>query len=403
MAKKIKRPTSEFGSQLRHLRKQRKITMKALAEAVGVSESYISRLESGERHPDKDLILGLGEQLFPEGNPTALDKLLVAADYTPLNIDQFTGRDELIQHFQSALEAQPDNFQLYNALVISLIRQGKHSQARQKIEAGLAAYDDSIHLQVLMGAMELLEGRYETALTYQQEAIKALRQHPDASERLFLKPHNMLLNLGVIYFMQGYAAIDRYLESQQESDFESARTELQQAASSLQEALQLAPDDIYIQDEYARVCFNQAYLQAAAGQSADYAPVIAAFEEVVNSEQKYRLNYSDLLESTLFLIHAYAKAGDFAAAETRIHLVESCLPNYWMVHYIKACLCNLRYSADPQPEWIQRGLRALERALQIPEASNRSRSEAPHDPDLEHLRQQAPSQFKKLLALEARS
>lgn len=403
MAKKIKRPTSEFGSQLRQLRKQRKITMKTLADAVGVSESYISRLESGERHPDKDLILGLGEQLFPEGNPTALDQLLVAADYTPLNIDQFTGRDDLIQHFQSALEAQPDNFQLYNALVISLIKQGKHSQARQKIEAGLATYDDSIHLQVLMGAMELLEGHYDTALTYQQEAIAALKQHPEAAERLFLQPHNMLLNLGVIYFMQGYEALDRYLESRQKTDFETARAQLLQAVASLQEALQLAPDDIYILDEYARVCFNQADLQAAAGQSADYAPVIAAFEQVINSEQKYRLNYSDLLESTLFLIHAYAKAGDFASAETRIHLVESCLPNYWMVHYIKACLYSLRYHTDPQPDWIQRGLRALERALLIPETSNRSRSEAPHDPDLEYLRQQAPSQFKKLLALEARS
>jgi len=401
VGKKTNRPKSEFGEQLRTLRKKCKVTMKALADQLGVSESYISRLESGERHPDKELILKMAPILFPEGDQVKLDKLLVAADYTPLSLDQFTGQDDLVHHFQQTLEQQPENFQVYNALVLSLIKQGRLKVARDKIQAGLQTYDDSIHLQVLLGSLELLEGRYDTALLYQQEAIQALAKHPEQAERLFLQPHNMLLNLGVIYFMQGYAAIDDFLETQADSAYHLAHEQLTAAAAALHKALKLAPDDIYILDEYARVSFNLAYLQASAGHRASYAEAIQAFEAVVNSEEKARLNYTELLESTLFLVHAYAKDQNFVAAESRIHLVECCLPNYWMVHYVKACLYNLKYAADPNPDWIQRGLRSLERALKTPDKANRAREEAPHDPDLAHLRAQAPAYFKNVLKLEA--
>lgn len=403
MGKKKNRSSSAFGQKLRELRKKRKITMKHLADQLGVSESYISRLESGERHPDKELILKLGPILFPEGDQIELDNLLIAADYTPLNLEQFTGRDDVIHHFQEVLDQDPENFRVFNALVLSLIKQGNLKAARDKIQKGLSQFDDSIHLQVLMGTLEMAHGRYDTALTYHQEAIKAFEQSSADHELDSVNKINMLLNLAVIYFMKGYELIDDFLRSGEDALYREARNNLLQASDSLKEALQLDAEDIYVLDEYARVQFNLSYLDESAQKKVNYGSSIAAFEQVVHSEEKARLNYSELIESSLFLVHAYAKSQNFVAAEQHIHIIECCLPNYWLVHYIKACLYSLKFVTDRQEKWLELGFRALGRALAIQDKGNRSRDEALYDPDLVCLRQSAPERFNKMLKLEAKS
>lgn len=51
---------------LRHIRKQRGMTMKQLGELTGLSESYISLLENMERRPSVDAAKKIAEVLeFP--------------------------------------------------------------------------------------------------------------------------------------------------------------------------------------------------------------------------------------------------------------------------------------------------------------------------------------------------
>ena len=50
---------SAVGPRLRALRRQRDITLAALAEATGISVSTLSRLESGQRRPTLELLLPL--------------------------------------------------------------------------------------------------------------------------------------------------------------------------------------------------------------------------------------------------------------------------------------------------------------------------------------------------------
>ncbi|KAB1139334.1 helix-turn-helix transcriptional regulator, partial [Streptomyces luteolifulvus] len=47
------------GPRLRSLRRKRGITLAALAETTGISESTLSRLESGGRKPNLELLLPL--------------------------------------------------------------------------------------------------------------------------------------------------------------------------------------------------------------------------------------------------------------------------------------------------------------------------------------------------------
>ncbi|MDQ1910281.1 helix-turn-helix transcriptional regulator [Paenibacillus sp. GD4] len=52
-----------FGQQLQHLRKQRDMTLRKLAEKSGVSYSLIQSIERDERVPTKEAILSLARAL----------------------------------------------------------------------------------------------------------------------------------------------------------------------------------------------------------------------------------------------------------------------------------------------------------------------------------------------------
>ncbi len=400
MSKKQGRDTSAFGAQLRALRKHRKITMKKLAENLSVSESYISRLESGERYPDKELILKMGPLLFPEGNAIELDRLLIAADYTPVNLEHKTGHDNVVEHFQKMIDQNADNFRAYNALIILLIKQGKLTAAQQRIEAGFKHFDNSIQLVVLKAALKLVEGHFEQAIVLQKEALTLFKISTPSTE-LFIKESDLLYNLGDMYFAQGYATVDRYLQHRHLDDYTLAKDQLGLAFEVLQEALVQEPNDILILDEHAKVSFNQAYLEESAGKKASYTHSIEAFKRVIHSEHKHLLNYSNLMESMLSLVHAYAKSGQFDVAQIYIDIVECCLPNYWLVHYIKACVYGLLFLEKAQESDYRLGMKSLERALLSEDANNRARQEAPYDPDLAPLKNHNKKAFKTLMNLEA--
>ena len=70
---RVGRVLSGLGAKIRRARRDREMTLEALAEASGTSVAHISRLESGERQPSLDgllrLAFGLGvpfEELFGE-------------------------------------------------------------------------------------------------------------------------------------------------------------------------------------------------------------------------------------------------------------------------------------------------------------------------------------------------
>ena len=78
-----------FGSKLKELRKNHKLTQQQLAERVGVSKSVISYYESGDRYPSYDILVKIA-RIFH----TSTDFLL---DISRENIIDVTGlsRDEI--------------------------------------------------------------------------------------------------------------------------------------------------------------------------------------------------------------------------------------------------------------------------------------------------------------------
>ncbi|RSN69969.1 MULTISPECIES: helix-turn-helix domain-containing protein [Actinomadura] len=61
MSEPIEDVLAGVGERLRRLRREREVTLSALAESTGISVSTLSRLESGKRRPSLELLLPLAQ------------------------------------------------------------------------------------------------------------------------------------------------------------------------------------------------------------------------------------------------------------------------------------------------------------------------------------------------------
>jgi transcriptional regulator with XRE-family HTH domain len=387
---------SPFSRRLSVLRKEKGLNMEKLAQAIAVSKSYISLLEAGERQPSREVVLKLAEVLFPEGNSNACDELLILAGFAPRNNDAAAAYRDAISTYEQSLIQMPQDFSTYLRLVFALIKAGRLTQAQEKIQQGLQLFSEGVQLQALLSSLELSRGNYAAALLNQETAIQTYEMHPERSN-LGIRAADLHFNLGAIYFLRGYDSLGSFLAENKPEERQQALTNFAQAAEKFEYALKLCPEDVFICDEYARLSFNQAFLLDEVESKRYWERTIEGFKQVLISPDKQNLGQQTLLESGAFLAHAYAKSGRFDEAELTLGLLDSFNPGYWLTHYIEACFCSLHYGQDSQKKWLDRGLKALQTALKSNKGNNPTRSEARHDPDLNHLRNARKREFAQIL------
>src|SRR5262245_32315266 len=94
----------DFGERLRELRKQQGLTLRELAESVGVDFTYLSKIENGKAGylPGADTIRELAEVLKVD----ALE-LLRIADKVPPEMQSFVANAKARRFLQRAKEASP--------------------------------------------------------------------------------------------------------------------------------------------------------------------------------------------------------------------------------------------------------------------------------------------------------
>lgn len=389
---------SPFSRRLSVLRKEKGLNMEKLARSIAVSKSYISLLEAGERQPSREVVLKLAEVLFPGGNGNARDELLILAGFAPVNSDAAAAYRDAVATYEQSLSQHPEDFSTYLRLVYALIKAGRTAQAQEKIQQGLQLFSEGVQLQSLLSTLELSRGNYDAALLNQETALRSYEMHP-AQAQLDIRAADFHFNLGAVYFLRGYDALGRFLAEKDEADRNTALADFAQAAAKFESAMAMAPDDVFICDEYARLSFNQAFLLDSQSSQVYWERTIHYFKRVLISPNKQQLGQQTLMESGAFLAHAYTKSGRFSEAELTLGLLDSFNPGYWLVHYIDACFCSLSYAHDPQKSWLDRGLKALQSAFEANSGNNPARAEARHDPDLNHLRQARKRDFARILNL----
>jgi transcriptional regulator with XRE-family HTH domain len=116
----------KFGERLRKLRKTKGLTLRALAEAVDVDFSYLSKIENGKAGylPGADLIRALAETLGTD--PL---ELLQLADKVPPEVETIAADATARRFLQRASEiASPDD---WDALLGLLERRHKGRERKE--------------------------------------------------------------------------------------------------------------------------------------------------------------------------------------------------------------------------------------------------------------------------------
>lgn len=382
-----------FSLRLRALRKQSQLKMDQLAEAVGVSKSFISLLESGGRQPSREVVLNLSEALFAalsdheaDGHDKLRDELLILAGFMPVNPRAVNAYRDTLLVYQQALAENPDDFRLFSRWLLALIRAERQEEAYTHIQEGLQRFQETAYMQCLLAHLELSKGNYEAALINQESALKHVQQQPAPH----LTEADLIFNLGAIHFLMGH-------KSMREGETKSALGHYEHAIESMENSLARADSDIYVLDEYARLLFNRAYLTQ---ESAHWEQTIQAYRRVLIDPKKAALGVSALRESAAFLAHAYTQNQDFATAELTLGLLSAFQADYWLVNYLQACLYTAMFKSSQHDPWLDRALQALAESLK--QSPDRVREEALHDSDLQLLRECRAKDFNRLLKEKTR-
>lgn len=388
--KQILEGKSPFSMRLASLRKEKGLNMDSLAQQVGVSKSYISLLESGGRQASRDVVLQLAKVLADSDADKLRDELLILAGFAPVNTRAIAAYQDAIAVYEQTLLTEPNNFKLYSRLIMALIKANRQAQAQERIQQGLLQFKDVVQLQSLLAQLELSKGNFDAALINQETA---LRQFDLPGQSTQVSQSDLIFNLGAIHFLRGYEALGHYLQDHLETAKQDSLDYFAAAETHFVKALQLAPEDVYVLDELARLRFNQAYLRQS---SEAWQKTIQTYRQLLTSPLKHNLGSQPLMESAAFLAHAYTKNKEFDQAELTLGLLSAFNPGYWLVHYLEACLHSQRFEVQNNPMDLDSALAALTRAF-ASEGHEQARAEALNDPDLQALRTVRQAEFTKLL------
>jgi len=159
-----------FGQKLLTLRQKKGLSKESLSQGAGVSTTYISLLENGERQPSREMVLKLAQTFFPEGNGTALDDLLLLAGFSPLHAQSPILQQDLVEIYAQAVAEDGQDFKAFSTFIISLLKQGRNEQAQAQLQQGFQTFNQRIQLQSLLAMLELSKGQAADAILTQQLA-----------------------------------------------------------------------------------------------------------------------------------------------------------------------------------------------------------------------------------------
>lgn len=369
LARKKNRVLNEtpLSQRVSNLRKNARLTMTALAEQVGVTPSYISLLEAGERQPSREIVLRLGELFFEGKDVAALDELLVLAGFSPTRYELQIEYQDTLSVYHDILRQNPADFKTYTAMTRLLIREQRVTEAEDKILAGMKCFTEAFQLQALMAHYQLCLNNFEAASHSQQNAIGLY-----AKKGALLNPldqSDLLINQGVIHFLWAMSLLK---ERQALTKKDAVHTQLASICEHLtlasdyyQQASNFSPTDIFLLDEHVRICFNLAEFCTSQSSLSAWQAVIDKMLIVICSEDAAQLGLDSIRELQALMAHTYGKCGKFTEARTIIGMLQSTGANDWFIYFVKACHFCMRSQAESNAQLLSDALTALAKAASL--------------------------------------
>lgn len=379
-----------FGTRLQTLRREYKLTQIDLSEHAQLSKSYISFLESGIRHPSRDVVLRLSETICPQ-NTAIRDELLILAGFTPIDMP-------VTVSIQSP-PYLPDDFKSFLSYVLHLIRQKEFEQAENQIQQGFTRFKLTAQMQTLLAHLELARGSFEQAVLFQNTAIQHYHLSPSEHDK-GLSLVDFILNLGVMYFLwadQALFAATGQSAKQSALLRQQAQLRYQQALETYQRGLELDDHHLYLLDEIGRVHINLADLMNVQEARTHWRQAIIALRKVLAHPNKHELNSPTLRETAAFLALAYAKNQEFEAAFLVLDTLNIDKHRQWSVFYIYACCACLAFEHNQQTEWLTSALIALSKAFEYDQTATEEQLKSDIERDLKALKQYQAKELEKVI------
>ncbi len=373
-----------FGEKLQFLRKAQGLTQIDLSNLSQLSKSYISFLETGIRHPSREVVLRLAEVLGADTVPEVREELLLLAGFTVEN------PADLKTNPNASGKSLRKDFYSFLQYTLQLIRQGSYERAQQNIEQGFQKFQKPAQMQTLLAHLELAQNHFEQAILLQKTALQHAHLSSGDQER-GLTEVDLRLNLGVMFFLWGDQA--SFADPPQP---QAAYQRYAQALQEFERGLAQEPQHLYLLDEAGRVHFNLAEVSPPEETLRHWQGCIQRFRSVLSHPAKQQLSADILSESAAFLALAYSKTQQFEMAGLVLDILSLNGPDDWLLHYIQACYHSLFYRFAQDPHQCERGLFSLKQAVQLDPAA-RIQAKRDQTKDLAPLAQACAQEFEEVL------
>ncbi|WP_186673038.1 helix-turn-helix transcriptional regulator [Sporosarcina sp. BP05] len=116
---------NKFGTRIRKLREEKKLTLRSLAEQSNLSYSFIASLEKGRYNPSRESIFSLAAPLDADVN-----ELLMLAGFLP---KQHETAEQQAENYSGDHSKGKDQFVLENIMDMSVTFQGVELKKADKI------------------------------------------------------------------------------------------------------------------------------------------------------------------------------------------------------------------------------------------------------------------------------
>ncbi len=357
-----------FPTLLSHLRQSHGLSMTALAKKIGVSEAYISFLESGRRHPSRKISLKLAQLLAFDAE--TYRSLMEAAGY---NADLPEREIE-----QKVSENLP--FSQFVERVSELVRDGRFESAQELINQGLRKYQNPVQIQLLVAHLALARQEFSTAISAMESAVHLCEVVGDGA----VDKAEILMNMGIAWFQKGSLEFQAWQANHAQPKSEkfamACRNSLQTAQGHFESAIALAESaSVYLQDEYARLIFNLAELDTYTDLTADWALVLDLYQKLWLHSERAFLKTEQQQEMLCFLALSYAKNGQFQHAQELLETLQLLAKNYPLSYYALACFWILKFEQTPDQSFLKAAEQQLDKLFDL---APHYREQAEQDPAL---------------------
>lgn len=392
--------STPFSERITYLRKRAGLTMTVLSEKMHVTPSYISLLESGERQASRAVVQKMADVFFEPRDINARDELLMLAGLSPVQTDKIVAPSDIRSTYEQALAKNPQDFRTYGALVRHLLKERQVDDARYKIHDGMRRFTRSYQLQALLAQLELSHQHFRGAETAQLAAIEQFKTaHPNDDLKDNSDFADLHTNLGMIAFLWGmhFHELEGSDPDEQAENRRQALAYFRRSRENYEQAMAIAPNDVYVLDEYARLCFSLANLSEEPERKRLWGTCIDAFMQVLATPSNHELGLDGIREACLSLAQAYQRSGRILEAELVLSVARSTSPESWQLLYASACLYSQLYESKKSAAHLDRSLAYLNMALKVQVGDNQTREKALEAPELQALRQKRRKALDELL------